>query len=163
MENVLSLLPRHTHWYVLNSLFATAFRVVIDLKGERILRFLFNFGGGRLFWKGTVASLSTNRSRRTHVLMSFSTESEQEPILPSILSKATDDRLRTSSKWGLSHTVFVNSALIIRRKSEFSINLVTASGRLLTKYYVTPGRVMRRFGWSVQMSQKPGKIRASSI
>ena len=46
---------------------------------RRFLRLLFNFGRGRLLWKGTVASLSTNRSRRTHVLMSFSTESEQEP------------------------------------------------------------------------------------
>lgn len=53
--------------------------IVNSVNVRRFLRLLFNFGRGCLLWKGTVVSLSTNRSRRIHVLMSFSTESEQDP------------------------------------------------------------------------------------
>ena len=45
--------------------------------------------------------------------------------MPSILSKTAGDKLRIRSPYRLSHTVFVNSALIIRRK--FDVGMTSLS------------------------------------
>jgi hypothetical protein len=55
--------------------------VVNSLKGGPILRLLFKFGSGRLLWEG-IGSCFSHRAEPLHsLLMSFSAESVQDPIL----------------------------------------------------------------------------------